>query len=89
MQIADKEFIDEVANLIIQALNLELTIGEIDPDEPLFGDGLGLDSIDILEIAMVVSKKYGIQLKSDGENNTTIFSSIRSLSNHIATNRKK
>ena len=79
----------EVAELIISALNLELAPGEIEPDAPLFGDGLGLDSIDILELALVISKRYGFQLRSDNEDNTRIFSSLRTLVAHIATQRTK
>ena len=73
----------------IEALNLELTPEEIDPTAPLFGDGLGLDSIDILEVALVVSKKYGFQLRSDDDDNVRIFQSLRSLSQHIAQHRVK
>jgi acyl carrier protein len=78
----------EVAELIVEALNLEITPAEIDPQAPLFGDGLGLDSIDILEVALVVSKRYGFQLRSDDDNNTRIFQSLRSLCQHIAQNRQ-
>ncbi len=78
----------EVAGLIVEALNLEMAPGEIDPTAPLFGDGLGLDSIDILEVALVVSKKYGFQLRSDDDDNTRIFQSLRSLCPHIALHRK-
>ena len=79
----------EPAHLIVEALNLELTPEEIDPTAPLFGDGLGLDSIDILEVALVVSKKYGFQLRSDDDDNVRIFQSLRSLSQHIAQHRVK
>ncbi|MEO6269416.1 MAG: phosphopantetheine-binding protein [Lautropia sp.] len=79
----------EVAGLIVEALNLEMAPADIDPQAPLFGEGLGLDSIDILEVALVVSKKYGFQLRSDDNNNTRIFQSLRSLCQHIALNRLK
>ena len=79
----------EVAELIISALNLEMTASEIEPDAPLFGEGLGLDSIDILELALVISKRYGFQLRSDNEDNTRIFASLRTLAAHIATSRTK
>ena len=79
----------EVAELIISALNLELDASEIEPDAPLFGEGLGLDSIDILELALVISKRYGFQLRSDNEDNTRIFVSLRALTTHIATQRTK
>ena len=79
----------EVAELIVAALNLEVTPGEIEPDAPLFGEGLGLDSIDVLEIALVISKRYGFQLRSDNEDNVRIFSSLRTLTSHIAAQRTK
>lgn len=80
----------EVAGLIVQALELEEVQPEdIDPDAPLFGEGLGLDSLDALEMALAVSKKYGFQLRSDDANNTRIFASLRSLSAHIAQHRTK
>ena len=77
--------IADVADIIITALNLDMTPDEIDPDEPLFGDGLGLDSIDILEIALVISKRYGIQLRADNEDNSTIFRSLRNLTDYVVT----
>ena len=79
----------EVAALIVDALNLEMTPAEIEPDAPLFGDGLGLDSIDVLEIALIISKRYGFQLRSDNEDNTRIFASLRALTAHIARQRTK
>lgn len=79
----------EVAELIVSALNLEMSPAEIDTDAPLFGDGLGLDSIDVLEIALVISKRYGFQLKSDNEDNVRIFTSLRALTTHIAEQRTK
>ena len=78
----------EVAGLIVGALNLDITPAEIDPLAPLFGDGLGLDSIDILEVALVVSRTYGFQLRSDDSDNTRIFQSLRSLCEHIRLNRQ-
>jgi len=77
----------EVAQLMVECLNLEVTADEISADAPLYGDGLGLDSIDILEIALVVSKRYGFQLRDDNIDNQHIFSSLRNLSDHIATKR--
>ncbi len=77
----------EIAALIVSALNLDIDAGEIEADAPLFGDGLGLDSIDVLEIALVISKKYAIQLKSDNEDNIRIFSSLRALGTYIASQR--
>lgn len=75
----------EVAELIVQALNLDVAVDDINPDEPLYGDGLGLDSIDILEVALVVSKRYGLQLRADSEDNHRIFKSLRTLADHIGT----
>jgi acyl carrier protein len=72
-----------LAQLIVTTLNLETKPDEIGPHARLFGEGLGLDSIDILEIALAISKTYGIRLKSDDENNVRIFSSLRSLHEHI------
>lgn len=79
----------EVTELIISALNLDVTASEVEPDAPLFGEGLGLDSIDILELALVISKRYGFQLRSDNEDNIRIFTSVRALTTHIATQRTK
>lgn len=79
----------EVAQLIAEAVNLEKPIAELDPDTPLFGEGLGLDSIDVLEIALAVSRKYGFQLRSDDPQNLSIFASLRSLSAHIAQHRTR
>lgn len=77
----------EVAELIVEALNLDTAAEEINPDDPLYGDGLGLDSIDVLEVALVVSKRYGIQMRADNNDNHRIFGSLRSLSEHIAAHR--
>lgn len=77
----------EVAELMIECLNLEVTADQIPADEPLYGDGLGLDSIDVLEVALVVSKRYGLQLRADSTVNQHVFSSLRSLSDYIATQR--
>jgi acyl carrier protein len=79
----------EVAGLIVQALNVEMAPEDIDPRAPLYREGLGLDSIDILEIALVVAKRYGVELRADGENNERIFSSLEHLADHIAALRTK
>jgi acyl carrier protein len=84
---ADKELLHEVASLLVEALNLEIAPDEIDPRAPLYGDGLGLDSIDMLEVSLVVSKRYGVQLRSEDENNDRIFASLASLADHIAAHR--
>jgi acyl carrier protein len=83
----EAQLMSEVAALIVEGLNLEVSPAEIEPDAPLYGDGLGLDSIDMLEISLVVSKQYGFQLKSDVENKEEIFTSLRSLTRYIAIHR--
>lgn len=77
----------ELAKLMVTALNLEVSPAQIDPVAPLYGEGLGLDSIDILELALAISKAYGVKLRSDDENNMKIFSSLRNLSSHIQAQR--
>ncbi len=77
----------EIAELMVQALNLDTAATEIDPEAPLYGDGLGLDSIDILEVALVVSKRYGLQLKADSEDNHRIFSSLRNLADYVTAHK--
>ena len=77
----------ELAELIVSALNLESPAAEIDPEAPLYGEGLGLDSIDILEIALAVSKRYGVQIRSDDNDNVRIFASLRSLNEHVQQQR--
>ncbi len=77
----------ELAQLFVDALNLEMPADQIDAEAPLFGDGLGLDSIDILEVALEVSRRYGFQLRSDDHDNERIFRSLRSLAAHVAQHR--
>ena len=80
----------ELADMLVEVLHLDMAASDIAPEAPLFGDqGLGLDSIDILEIAMAVSKTYGFQLRSDDTDNVKIFSSLRSLSEHVQNSRTK
>ena len=79
----------EIAALFVQALNLEVQAEDIDPDAPLYGEGLGLDSIDILEVALILSKQYGIQLRADSQENQQIFRSLRHLAEYIAAQRTK
>ena len=78
-----------LAHLMVTALNLEISASEIDPVAPLYREGLGLDSIDVLELSLAISKAYGVKLRSDDENNTKIFSSLRSLSSHIQAQRER
>jgi acyl carrier protein len=79
----------EIAALFVQALNLEVLPLDIDPEAPLYGEGLGLDSIDILEVALLVSKQYGIQLRADSQENQQIFRSLKALAEYIAAHRTK
>ena len=78
----------ELDTLIVQSLNLEaVEPAQIDPQAPLFGGELGLDSIDALEIALAVSKRYGFQLRSDNPDNRLIFSSLATLAAHVEQHR--
>jgi acyl carrier protein len=79
----------ELAALCVSALNLELSVDDIDAAAPLYGDGLGLDSIDILELALEVSRCYGFELRSDDEQNHQIFQSLRTLAAHVAAHRSR
>lgn len=78
----------DLARLIVESLNLEGVAPEdIEPEAPLFGEGLGLDSLDMLELSMAVEQKYGVTLRSDDPENAKIFASLRSLSTHINLHR--
>ena len=79
----------KLARLIVDTLNLEFDLDSLEPETPLYGEGMGLDSIDILEVALAVSQRYGVTLHADDENNTEIFVSVRSLSDHIQANKTK
>ncbi|HXS51217.1 MAG TPA: phosphopantetheine-binding protein [Usitatibacter sp.] len=85
----DDRLLEEVAELMVSALNLEVPASGIDPDAPLYKEGLGLDSIDILEVALVVSRRYGFKLREDDRDNLRIFGSLRSLASHVAERRTK
>ena len=79
---------NELARLIVDSLNIDWVKPEaIAPDAQLFGGDLGLDSIDALELALAVSKRYGFQLRSDNPDNKRIFGSLRALAGHIHENR--
>ncbi len=77
----------EMAELLVEVLNLEdVEANEIDPNEHLFGDGLGLDSIDALEIALAISQKYGVEMKAEDESTREAFSTLKSLCDFVASN---
>ena len=78
----------QVGQLIIDTLNLDIQVIDIDPDDFLFGEGLGLDSIDALELAMAITNTYGFQLRADDANNHKIFRSLNSLSEYIQSNKQ-
>ncbi|MFO0606740.1 MAG: phosphopantetheine-binding protein [Polyangiales bacterium] len=80
----------DVKRLIVEALMLDTVRAEdIDSEAPLFRTGLGLDSIDALELAMAVERRYGVKLRADDENNRAIFASVRALAAHVAAHRTK
>jgi acyl carrier protein len=79
----------ELARLIVTTLELDLEPHTIDPTVALFSEGLGLDSIDVLEIALAISRRYGVKLRSDDEESPKIFASLRSLNQHIQANRTR
>jgi acyl carrier protein len=80
--------IDELKELLIKELNLdEMSHDDIDENLPLFGDGIGLDSIDALELAVILDKRYGVKIKSGDSRNVEIFSSLSTLAKYISENR--
>ncbi|HTP74401.1 MAG TPA: phosphopantetheine-binding protein [Burkholderiaceae bacterium] len=79
----------ELAAALVQVLNLDVQADAIDPRASLFNEGLGLDSIDVLELALEVSQRYGFQLRADDENNHAIFQSLRTLAAHVAQHRTR
>lgn len=79
----------EIAGLIVGALRLEVGADHFTPATPLYGDELGLDSIDMLEIALAVSKQYGFEIRADNVENQRIFSSLRDLASHVAAHRTR
>ncbi|MBX5452535.1 MAG: hypothetical protein IRZ23_07965 [Acetobacteraceae bacterium] len=79
----------ELARLLVETLHLDIPPESIDPVMPLFGDELGLDSIDALELALAISRAYGVEIKSDDARNKEIFASLRSLAGYIAEHRTR
>lgn len=81
---------NELKQLIIDALNLEdMSIDDIETDAPLFGDGLGLDSIDALELGLAIKKKYNIVIDADDSNTRQHFASVANLANYISSQTSK
>lgn len=78
-----------LAAMIVSVLQLEVEPGAIEPEARLFVDGLGLDSIDALELALAISRAHGFELRSDDERNQQIFASLRSLAAHIEAHRTR
>jgi len=82
------DLISQLKTMLIDGLRLEdIEPDDISPDAPLFGEGLGLDSIDALEIGVMLSRQFGIKITSNDQRNNQIFSSLRSLAEFIAANR--
>jgi acyl carrier protein len=79
----------EVAKLIVQTLDLKIDPVQIHPEEPLFGEGLGLDSIDALELSLAISQSYGYEIRSDDPEAVATFASLHSLCHSIQKNRTK
>ena len=78
----------EMAELLVEVLNLEdVEAHEIDPNEALFGDGLGLDSIDALEVALAISQQYGVEMKAEDESTKQAFETIASLCQFVEKNK--
>jgi len=80
----------ELKSLIVEVLMLEdVTAAEIDSEAPIFGEGLGLDSIDALELALAISKRYGVRIKADDDRNREIFRSVKNLAAFIVAERAR
>ncbi|MGB8433310.1 MAG: phosphopantetheine-binding protein [Burkholderiales bacterium] len=86
---AKTSFESELSGLMVEVLNLEIAPDDIAPDAPLYGEGLGLDSIDMLEISLAISKRYGVELRADDDESRTVFTSLRSLARHVDEHRPK
>jgi acyl carrier protein len=86
---AKTPFESELSELMVEVLNLETAPDDIVPDAPLYGEGLGLDSIDMLEISLAIGKRYGVELRADDEDSRMVFASLRSLARHVDEHRPK
>ncbi|MEJ6022740.1 phosphopantetheine-binding protein [Ramlibacter sp. PS4R-6] len=89
-QSTTQEFARELASVIVEGLNLEdVDAATLDLGAPLFGGALDLDSLDVLEISLIVQQRYGVKLKADDPNNEAIFASLRSLADHITASARR
>ena len=90
LRMAISEFEQEIGSMIVETLNLQgVAVDDIDPEQPLFRDGLGLDSIDALELSLAISRQYGVQIKTENTDVAQVFASMRSLSEYIQINRQR
>ena len=86
----DQTLINDIKSLIISSLNLEdITPEDIDTEAPLFGEGLGLDSIDALELGLALKKKYGVTLSAESEESRKIFASVSAIAAFIEAERAR
>ncbi len=86
----DNPLISELQHLIVESLALEdVQPEDIDPDEPLFGEGLGLDSIDALELGLALKKRFGVTLTAESEESRAVFKNVRSLADYIESHREQ
>lgn len=84
------DIVEDIKKTIIDTLNLEdISVEDIKTDEPLFGDGLGLDSIDALELGIALQKKFNVSLKSDTDDSKKYFYSVKTLAEFISIQRPK
>jgi acyl carrier protein len=86
---AQKPFEAEISALMVEVLNLEVPAKDIDPEAPLYGEGLGLDSIDMLEISLAIAKRYGVELRADDDASRQVFTSLRNLARHVEHTRAR
>ena len=90
LRMAILEFEQEVGSMIVETLNLQgVAVDDIDPEQPLFREGLGLDSIDALELSLAISRRYGVQMNTENTDVAQVFASMRSLSEYILVNRQR
>jgi len=88
-ELHEAQMLNELAELMVATLDLEMAAKDIDPEAPLFGDGLSLDSIDALELSLEISKRYGVEIKAEDERNQHIFASLRALGNYVEQHAKR